>query len=126
MNNKALGNKFENELDEILGKRMFWVHRLTANASGQPADFIATKNNKPYLIDAKVCSNDKFDTRRIEPNQHTAMSWWYIVNHEYPVFIFKTTKGIFVADYYTLSEKQGWVDATQYKPLEVWLNEIEN
>lgn len=76
MSNKSLGTQFEAEFAQLLARQGYWVHRLTQNSSGQPADIIAVKNGHPYLIDCKVCSNGKFDTRRMEENQITAMSLW--------------------------------------------------
>ena len=77
MSNKKLGNQFEAELCEILSMYGFWVHPLSQNAAGQPADVIAVRNGKAYLIDCKVCSTDKgFDLRRVEENQELAMDLW--------------------------------------------------
>lgn len=76
MSNRKLGNDFEQQLCEILFENGFWVHNLAQNKSGQPADIIAVKYNKAFLIDAKVCSNSTFSLSRIEENQHTAMQLW--------------------------------------------------
>lgn len=76
MNNKSLGNKFEQSLCEKLSEYGFWSHCMAMNKSGQPADIIAVKNQKAYLIDAKVCSNDTFPFSRIEENQDLAMELW--------------------------------------------------
>lgn len=76
MNNKKLGNSFETELCELLSAHGFWVHNLAQNASGQPADVIAVRNKKAYLIDCKVCTSKGFDLRRMEENQDLAMSLW--------------------------------------------------
>lgn len=77
MNNKTIGNSFEQELCDILSECGFWVHLLNANKAGQPADIIAVKNKVSYLIDAKVCSLNKFPFKRIEENQDLAMDLWY-------------------------------------------------
>jgi Holliday junction resolvase len=76
MSNKSLGNGFERELCERLSKEGFWVHNLTQNSAGQPADIIAVQDGYAYLIDCKVCSNDKFPFSRIEENQDLAMTLW--------------------------------------------------
>jgi Holliday junction resolvase len=76
MNNKTMGNSFENEFAQILYDKGFWVHLLNQNNSGQPADVIAVKNKRAYLIDCKVCSNGKFALSRIEENQDLAMDSW--------------------------------------------------
>ena len=76
MSNKKVGNQFEAELCEILADEGFWTHNLAQNSDGQPADIIAVKNGKAYLIDCKVCSRDRFPFSRIEENQSLSMEWW--------------------------------------------------
>ena len=76
MNNKTLGNNFEQELCEKLSEYGFWTHNLAMNKAGQPADVIAVKNKIAYLIDAKVCSNRGFALSRVEENQELAMDLW--------------------------------------------------
>lgn len=76
MNNKTLGNNFEQELCEKLSEHGFWTHNLAMNKAGQPADIIAVKDKKAYLIDAKVCSNRGFALSRVEENQELAMTLW--------------------------------------------------
>ena len=76
MNNKTLGNNFEQELCEKLSAYGFWCHNLAMNKAGQPADIIAVKNKIAYLIDAKVCSNKGFALSRVEENQELAMTLW--------------------------------------------------
>ena len=77
MSNKKLGNSFEAELCETLSMYGFWVHNMAQNAAGQPADVIAVKNGKAYLIDCKVCSTTKgFALNRMEDNQDLAMTLW--------------------------------------------------
>ena len=77
MSNKKSGNQFETELCEILSMYGFWCHNLAQNSAGQPADVIAVKNGRAYLIDCKVCSTDKgFALSRMEENQDMAMELW--------------------------------------------------
>ena len=77
MSNKKLGNSFEAELCEILFEHGFWCHNLAQNSSGQPADVIAARNGKAYLIDCKVCSTAKgFALSRVEENQDLSMGLW--------------------------------------------------
>ena len=49
---------------------------MAMNKAGQPADIIAVRNGKAYLIDAKVCSSRGFALRRVEDNQELAMGLW--------------------------------------------------
>ena len=76
MNNKTLGNNFEQELCEKLSEYGYWVHNLAMNKAGQPADIIAVRNKIAYLIDAKVCSNRGFALSRVEENQELSMTLW--------------------------------------------------
>lgn len=76
MNNKTLGNHFEQDLCEKLSEYGFWVHSLAMNKAGQPADILAVRNKIAYLIDAKVCSNNGFALSRVEENQELAMNLW--------------------------------------------------
>ena len=76
MNNKTLGNSFEQELCEKLSEYGFWCTNLAMNKSGQPADIIAVRNKIAYLIDAKVCSSRGFALSRVEENQELSMSLW--------------------------------------------------
>ena len=76
MNNKTLGNQFEQELCDRLSEYGFWVHCLAMNKAGQPADILAVKNKIAYLIDAKVCSSRGFALSRVEDNQEMAMNLW--------------------------------------------------
>lgn len=74
--NRAVGSAFEQEFSELLYAYGFWVHRLTQDSAGQPADVIAVRNKTAYLIDCKDCSAKGFDLRRVEENQITAMQLW--------------------------------------------------
>ena len=76
MTNKKLGNSFEQELCEKLAEYGFWVHCLTMNKAGQPADIIAVRNKQAHLIDAKVVSSRGFALSRVEENQDLAMDLW--------------------------------------------------
>lgn len=74
MFNRQIGNKFEEEFAKKLYDHGYWVHRITQNASGQPADIIAIKGYSVSLIDCKVCTKDYLDLSRIEENQALAMT----------------------------------------------------
>lgn len=76
MTNKKLGNDFESDFCEILFEHGFWVHNLAQNQAGQPADVIAARNGKTYLIDCKVCSVRGFALSRMEENQDLSMELW--------------------------------------------------
>ena len=99
MNNKQAGNEFEREFCEILAIDGFWSHFMGGNRNGQPADIIAVRNKKAYLIDAKDCQNDRFEFRRIEDNQHMAMRCWEICGNNQGLFALKTSKGVYMLTY---------------------------
>lgn len=77
ISNKKLGNSYEAAFSSTLHEYGFWVHRLQQNATGQPADVIASRNGHAYLIDCKVCSAKGFNLDRIEDNQVNAMTAWH-------------------------------------------------
>lgn len=76
MSNKSQGTSFEHTVAKALFAQGFWVHEMASKESGQPADIIAVKNHKAYLIDAKLCTQYSFDVSRVEENQVMAMRLW--------------------------------------------------
>ena len=109
MINKKLGNNFEKELSEILYNAGYWVHLLNQNKNGQPADIIAVKNKKAYLIDAKVCSLEKFAFKRVEENQRLSMQMFIECGNTTPYFALKARNEIYMLSYKTIRDlmKQG-------------------
>ena len=99
MNNKQAGNEFEREFCEILAIDGFWSHFMGGNRNGQPADIIAVRNKKAYLIDAKDCKNDRFVLSRIEANQDTAMRYWELCGNNQGLFALNTSKGVYMLTY---------------------------
>lgn len=76
MVNKIIGNEFEADFCDLLFENGFWAHNMAQSQAGQPADVIAARHGISYLIDCKVCCNNKFALSRIEENQESAMSLW--------------------------------------------------
>lgn len=97
MNNKKAGNEFERELCEQLAADGFWVHFMLG--AKQPADIIAVRNEKAYLIDAKDCENDRFVFSRIEDNQEMAMRKWELCGNNQGLFALKTSEGVYMLRY---------------------------
>ena len=91
--NKKIGNDFETEFCELLFNKGFWCHNMAQNSAGQPADVIAVRNGKAYLIDCKVCSNDRFTFDRMECNQITSMRLWKDSGNEEGWFALKLEDG---------------------------------
>lgn len=94
--NRKLGNDFESEFCEILAEHGFWVHNFALKKSGQPADIIAIKKRMPFLIDCKVCENDRFPFSRIEENQRLSMELWEDCGNGQGWFALKTSMGIYM------------------------------
>lgn len=97
MNNKQAGNNFEREFCEQLAGDGFWVHFMLG--AKQPADIIAVRNEKAYLIDAKDCENDRFVFSRIEDNQDMAMRKWELCGNNQGLFALKTSEGVYMLRY---------------------------
>lgn len=98
--NKKIGNSFEQQLCELLFEKGYWTHNLAQNQAGQPADIIAVKNGRAYLIDCKDCVNDNFPFSRIEPNQHTAMRLWKECGNGYGLFALRLSdKRVYMIDH---------------------------
>ena len=75
--NKQLGSDYEQTVCQALAAQGYWVHNFANRQNGQPMDIIAVKENRAVLIDAKVCSDGKFRTSRIEENQVLSMKKWF-------------------------------------------------
>lgn len=126
--NKKLGNTFETEFCEILGKHGYWVHNMAQNAAGQPADVIAVRDRIAFLIDCKVCSKNRFPFSRVEENQHFAMEFWSMCGNGEGWFALKVEDEIFMIPHYSiveLSYRQSSLNLTEIREygvkLERWL-----
>lgn len=97
MNNKRAGTRLERAFCQQLAKDGFWVY--FTNGNKQPADIIAVRNEKAYLIDAKDCKSDRFVLSRIEDNQHMAMRVWELCGNNQGLFALNTSKGIYMLTY---------------------------
>lgn len=131
MNNKKFGNDFERELAELLYSQGFWVHLLCQNQDGQPADIIAVKNKKAYLIDCKVCSTKKgFDLSRVEDNQNLSMELWKECGNGEGWFAVKVESQIYMLPHFTVRALQNQQAAISPKdifecgkPLDRWVKQ---
>lgn len=132
MSNKSIGTGFEEELAEMLAQKGFWVHLMRQTEAGQPADMIACKNGKAFLIDAKVCSNDEFPLSRIEENQELSMKRFSDTGNEGGWFAFKLSDGVYILPLFRLLTYREWGGAKILKgnmirkksfTLEEWIEE---
>ena len=129
MTNKKIGNDFESDFCEILFEQGFWTHNLAQNASGQPADVLAVRNSKSYLIDCKFCANNRFQFSRLEENQQMSMTLWKNCNNGEGWFALSLNDGRVYMLYHSLmialSLNQSSINEeliTHYgTPLEKWL-----
>ena len=130
MSNKKVGNHFETELCETLAMYGFWCHNLAQNSAGQPADVIAVKNGRAYLIDCKVCSTDKgFALSRVEDNQAFSMELWNECGNGQGWFAIKLpTDDIIMLTYFDIkacSHTQSYLSPAEIyeigKPIEKWV-----
>lgn len=130
MTNKKIGNDFESDFCEILFENGFWTHNLAQNASGQPADVIASRNGKTYLIDCKVCSNRGFALSRMEENQNLSMELWKSTGNGEGWFAILVEGRIFMVSHSiinfqrSLKSRMSKLDIETYGvPLERWIKE---
>ena len=128
MSNRKLGNQFEQELCKLLSDAGFWTHNLAQNASGQPADVIAARNGKTYLIDCKVCSTRGFALSRMEENQDLSMELWKACGNGEGWFAVLIGEQIAMIPHFTvkaLRNQQSYMNELEIReygtPLEKWL-----
>lgn len=80
MNNKRIGNIFEEDFARFLSDKGYWVAPFPgkAHTNSQPADLVACKNNVPILFDCKTLANKNglFNLNRLEENQRLAFQRW--------------------------------------------------
>lgn len=129
--NRALGDTFEQELCDLLFGYGFWAHDMKQNNAGQPADVIAVRNGKAYLIDAKVCSVKGFDLRRVEENQDLAMTLWKERGNGEGWFALKVEEKVFMIPHFTIiayRNSQSFLSFSEIfecgKLLEQWSKEV--
>lgn len=125
--NKIMGNSFESDLCERLFEKGYWVHNMAQNVFGQPADIIAVKDGNAYLIDCKVCSNNKFPLSRVESNQHQAMKLWGECGNGQGWFALRIHEDVLMIPYsvveYYLNKQSGLNENEIYNsglPFEIW------
>lgn len=75
MSQKKIGNDTEKLCLDLLQRNGYWCHLFAYNKNGQPCDIIAIKDNKPFLIDVKHCSEDRFEFKNIQPNQRSCYDY---------------------------------------------------
>ena len=100
MNNKKIGNEFEEEFCEMLRKRGFWVHFIVPDKRGaQPFDVLAVRRNIPYAFDCKTSSKKYFKMNRLEDNQIMAFEKWLSVGNGTPFIAVKYKEEVYLIPY---------------------------
>ena len=128
--NKSLGNSFESEFCDRLFQKCYWVHNMAQNASGQPADVIAVKNGMAYLIDCKVCSNNKFPFSRVEENQDLSMTLWEKCGNGQGWFALLLEDEVFMIPHAVITryrERQAGLNEREIRsgiPLDLWIKGV--
>lgn len=103
MSNKSMGNEFEADLCMALYENGFWTHNMAMNPCGQPADVIAVRNRRAYLIDCKVCSSGRLQLSRIEENQKLSMALWEECGNGEGWFAILIDRDIYMVSYRTIA-----------------------
>ena len=97
MNNKKLGNSFEQEFCNILARDGFWVHFIEPNKSGaQPFDIVAGKDGYIYAFDCKTNKGNRFRLDRIEDNQQLAFDKFNRARNFNSYFAIKNENNIYI------------------------------
>lgn len=120
MNNKKLGNNFESSFCQILSDNGFWAHLFAQNQDGQPADVLAAKNGRPFLIDCKVCSGKGFPISRMEENQDLAMTHWKNCGNGECWFAFLVGTDIYMMQHTALKACQGRLSVLSIADIKKW------
>ena len=80
MNNKRLGNSFEQYMCGLLQRAGFWVHFISpSHAGSQPFDLIAAYHSYAFAIECKTVREGSvsFPLSRLEENQRLALHKWH-------------------------------------------------
>ena len=97
MNNKLLGNSFEQEFCNLLARDGFWVHFIETNKSGaQPFDIVAGKDGYIYAFDCKTNKGNRFRLDRIEDNQQLAFDKFNRARNFNSYFAIKNEENIYI------------------------------
>lgn len=117
MNNKELGNSFENEMVELLAKKEWWAHFITPDRRGaQPFDIIAVRDGIPIAIDCKTSKDHIFRISRLEDNQVLGFTKWLACGNTMAYIAVLHDECVYLI-YYKQLEKEGKVDL---KKMEAW------
>lgn len=106
--NKAIGTSYEERFAVALWEQGFWVHLLKQTEAGQPADVIACRGGKTFLIDCKMCSDGTFPLSRIEENQELAMKAFMEAGNEEPWFALEVDGETYMLPFHFMLSQMTW------------------
>lgn len=128
MSNRKLGTDFEREFCEILHAYGWWAYNLAQKPGGQPFDVLCANYGSVWAVDCKVCSNNRFDFKRVEQNQLLAMESWEKRSGRMAWFALKLSDGsIYMVDYrrirYLMGEESSMNESQirSHETLEEWI-----
>lgn len=134
MNNKELGNSFEENLALILADEGYWVSLFPPKtySGSQPADMIAVKNDVAILIDAKTLENKsgRWSITRIEDNQEKAAKRFLECGNSWYNFAILWNDTIYMIPFDTINFNEKSIDLKEQIPFlnhySERIKEIEN
>ena len=120
MNNKTIGNNFENNLSLILSDLGYWVSLFTpkSHSNSQPADMIAVRDDVALLIDAKTLNrkNGLFPINRIEINQILAAKKFINCGNSWYNFAILWNDTIYMIPFETINFNEKSIDMKEQIP----------
>lgn len=117
MNNKELGNKFEDFMCDYLKQQGWWAHFISPDRRGaQPFDIIAVKDGVPVAIDCKTSEDHIFRLGRLEDNQKTAFDLWLKRGNIHAFIAVYHENHVYFIDYEGLKEQKR-IDLNDKKPI---------
>lgn len=129
MNNKSKGNIFEEDVAKKLSKLGHWCTLLQGakGTNAQPADIIACKDNKVWLIDCKTLVNTSgnFTLERAEQNQILAYKRFKKCGNENYFYAILWENDVYLVPMFDiLFEDKKSINVKKY--VAVWRNFYEN
>lgn len=122
MNNKKIGNIFEEDFARFLSDKGYWVAPFPgkAHTNSQPADLIACKDSKPFLIDCKTLStkNGLFPLNRLEENQRLASQRWKQCGNDNYYLAILWNNNVYFISIYNINLEDKSLDLKKHK--ETW------
>lgn len=107
MNNKKLGDDFEQEIVEWFAESGYWAHFLSPDKRGaQPFDIIAARNGEIIVGDCKTSSRKTFSINRLEDNQILAFERWIACGNNSPYIFIKHNRLVYFVPYTYLRSKE--------------------